>query len=311
MEVPSDMKYARTLAALTALAAGIWLSVAADGQEYPLKPRDTIGLHVWNEPNLTLGSLVIDPQGYVRFPLIGRVKAAGKTLSELTDELTAAFSEYVKNPLVTLIMVDFDLPRVTVLGRGVNRPGQFRMKEGSTVADAVAAAGATTSFADLKNATLTRSGSDVPIPIDLDLLEKGDMSQNLLLYDGDLIIVPEDLLNRYYVVGRVARPGVFPLRDDARTVIDAIANASWEQARGDLRRVYLIRGYPDNPEKMEINVDELFQTGAVPPAEYYLQEGDIVYVPEKPGVDWNEVARQTSVLSSTAYLLRLFDIINP
>jgi polysaccharide export outer membrane protein len=305
------MKYARTLAVLAALAAGLSLSAASDGQEYVLKPRDTIGLYVWNEPNLSPASLAIDPEGYVRFPLIGAVKAAGKTLSELTDALKSAFSEYVKDPQVTVYLVDFDMPRVSVLGRGVNRPGQFRLKEGSTVADAIAAAGATTSFADTKHASLTRAGSDVPIPIDLDLLEKGDMSQNLVLEDGDLVIVSEDLINRYFVVGRVMRPGVFPLRDEARTVIEAIANAGWEQPRADLRRVYLVRGYPDNPEKIDLNVDQIFQKSGVLPPEYYLQAGDIVYVPDKPGEDWNEIARQASVLSSTAYLLRLFNIINP
>jgi polysaccharide export outer membrane protein len=290
-----------------AIVAVLCAGAGAQVEAYRLRPRDTVGVSVQNERLLDSLKVGVDPEGNLSIPLIGQLHAAGLTVQELQAEITEKLKDYIKVPVVYVTLVDADLPKVGVYGLGIKQPGVYRIKEGDRVADVISAAGGAVEYADLQGASLMRRGADKPIPLNLDLLfKKGDFSQNLELHDGDYLMLPIDEESRYFVLGFVARPGVYPLLREDVTLFDAIANAQGPIQRGELSRVYIMRGFPDNPQRIDVDLDKLIKRPELAtPAVTSIQRGDVVYVPETKEPNWALIASQVSSATNLYYLWRM------
>jgi len=294
------------LLAMAALPAACQDSAptSAAPTDYRIAPEDVLQIDVWGEPDLEKIQVQVTPDGKIHVPYIGPMHVQGKTQQQVANDIAEAFvkEELLVSPKVNITLLSMHRPTVRVLGQ-VGRPGLVEFKEGDTIMEAIAQAGSYTADAYLEKATLTRKDSTEPIPVDLKaLFYKGDMSQNLKLEKGDTIYIPEDTVNKYYVLGEVMRPGLFQLRENV-TVLSAVMAAGGPTPRGKMKGTMLIRGDIKNPQKVPVNLAELIDKGDVK-QDIPLEPGDVVYVPESNKPDWNKVSTFLSALISVGYLRR-------
>lgn len=169
-------------------------AAAAIGADYRIGPGDSLQIYVWQNPDLSV-TVPVRQDGKVSTPLVEDMLAAGKTASELARDIEKVLSEYVRSPKVNVFVLNAisALSQVKVTGQ-VKNPQALPFHEGMTVLDAVLAVGGLTDFAAGNRARVVRTmdGQQQEIKIRLDrLLEKGDMSQNIALRPGDVLLIPQ------------------------------------------------------------------------------------------------------------------------
>jgi polysaccharide export outer membrane protein len=162
--------------------------------EYIIGPGDTLQVFVWRNPDLTV-TVPVRPDGRISTPLVEDMPAVGKTPTQLARDVEKVLAEYVRSPEVNIIVTQpaNALNQVKVIGQ-VQKPAPIPYREGMTVLDALLAVGGLGTFAAGNRSHLVRTvdGKQTEIPLKLDaLLNKGDMSQNLTLRPGDVLVVPE------------------------------------------------------------------------------------------------------------------------
>lgn len=167
---------------------------AAQSPDYIIGPGDEIEVFVWQNADLSV-NVPVRPDGKISTPLDEDMVAVGKTPSQLAHDIEMKLSEYVRSPHVNVIVVKpaSVFSQVKVIGQ-VKAPQAIAYRDGMTVLDAVLAVGGLTDYAAGNRARIVRmvNGSETDIPIRLNkLVNGGDMSQNLPLKPGDVLVVPE------------------------------------------------------------------------------------------------------------------------
>jgi polysaccharide export outer membrane protein len=163
--------------------------------DYIIGPLDGIQIFVWRNPELSTG-VTVRPDGRVSVPLIEDLQAAGKTPTQLARDVEEHLSKYVQNPIVTIIVGGFVGPfdqQIRVVGEAAS-PQAISYREHMTVLDLMIAVGGLTDFAAGNRAVLVRtseSGQEsLRVRLD-DLLKDGDVTANVAVIPGDVLIVPE------------------------------------------------------------------------------------------------------------------------
>jgi polysaccharide export outer membrane protein len=168
---------------------------AAVQTEYRIGPGDQLNIFVWNHPELSL-TVPVRPDGLLSTPLVENVKAEGKTPSELGKDLEAAMGEYVRGPKVNVIVTGFQgslEDRIRVVG-AATKPQALPYRAGMTLVDVMVAVGGLSEFAAGNRAVIARREGDkqVRVPVKLnDLLNRGDITADVPVRPGDVIIIPE------------------------------------------------------------------------------------------------------------------------
>lgn len=166
-----------------------------DKSEYLIGPGDNLQVFVWRNPDLTT-SVPVRPDGRISVPLIENVVAAGKTPSQLGEEIEGILKEYLQEPKVTIIVTSFVGPfaeQIRIVGEAASPQGISYRKD-MTILDAMIQAGGLTEFAAGNRAVIVRKvdGQENIYRVRLnDLLRGGDVSANVELVPGDVIIIPE------------------------------------------------------------------------------------------------------------------------
>lgn len=157
---------------------------------YIIGASDNISVTVFKEPTLS-SNLLVRPDGMISMPLLGDVKAAGKTTVELADEITAKLKKYMQDPNVTVVLAQVNSKKVYLLGE-VSKPGPIELTPGMTFLQAIATAGGLTPFANSKRIYILRvdGGKEQKIAMQYKRALKGDLALNLNLNPGDTIVVP-------------------------------------------------------------------------------------------------------------------------
>ena len=162
---------------------------------YQVGAGDTLTIFVWRNAELTT-TVTVRPDGRISVPLIEDLYAEGKTPSELAREIEAKLGDYVQDPLVTVTVGEFvgTFPQQVRIVGEATEPSAIPYRANMTVLDVVILAGGLTEFADGNNTTLVRvqdgASKEYRVYLD-DLLDDGDISANLPLLPGDILIVPE------------------------------------------------------------------------------------------------------------------------
>lgn len=286
-----------------ALLASVWAQ-RVEGA-YRLQPEDVIRIQVVGEPELSAQQATVSRDGKVSVPIIGEVQAGGLTTSELEQLISRRYREMdiLREPRVSVTILQFHRPRVSILGL-VQRPGTYEFKEGDRVLDALSLGGSIVpERARLEEAWMQRvDGSKIELNL-YRLLYEGDLSQNILLADGDTIYIPEETQNRYFVGGQVKRPGQYVWRPGL-TVLDALSQAAWETERARLSQTFVVRKKPDGAEeRIRVDLVRLLNKGDMS-QNIVLQPGDVVYVSETNTPNYDQVYRILSVF----WIMRQLDI---
>ena len=173
---------------ILAMVTIIFSSFPALAQNYQLGPGDVLEISVWGYEDLQVKEIAVRPDGMIAFPLVGEVQAAGLTPGELNQTITRLLSKYVKNPTVTVNIMKFRTTRVYVLGE-VTKPGMYELEKQHNLLDAVGIAGSYTKYTAKKKVfVISKNQTEKPRQANLlRLMEKGDMSQNYELADGDVV----------------------------------------------------------------------------------------------------------------------------
>lgn len=169
------------------------------GEEYVIGPLDELTIFVWRNPELG-ASVQVRPDGRITTPLITDMPAVGKTPSMLAEDLKLQLSQYIQEPLVSVIVNKFAgtfSQQVRVVG-ATEKPASLPYRANMTLLDAMIAVGGLSEFAAGNRAKLIRfdkeSGRQKEFSIKLgDLLKKGDSKANVMLMPGDVIIIPESM----------------------------------------------------------------------------------------------------------------------
>lgn len=170
------------------------------GDNYIIGPLDSMQIFVWRNPDLTT-SVSVRPDGRITVPLISDLPAAGKTPSQLAEDIKVKLSEFIQNPQVQVIVSGFNGPfsqQVRVLGEAT-RPQAIPYRANMTLLDVMIAVGGLTEFAAGDGATLIRvdkaSGKQQSYQLKINkLLKRADASANVRIEPGDVILIPESFL---------------------------------------------------------------------------------------------------------------------
>src|SRR6478752_4838689 len=282
-----------------------------DGDAYRVGPGDTLLVAVYGHPELAiapyagsgsltanssrLSGLAIDNDGTIQFPLIGTVQVAGKTSAELRKFLEQELVAYVKDPKVTVQVVFTGSIRYYLLGQ-FTQPGLKYSDRPLRLLEALSLGGSVQlESASLRSAYVARKGKRLPINF-YRLIREGDLTQDIRLRSGDVVLVPDNTNERAYVFGGASgsnpKGGTVNFVNGRLTLLQALAQVGFgttEQVQGKLSETYVIRSEADRGELFRIDAERLLRGEA---ANFELAPGDVVYVPPTWVTSWNQVLNQ-------------------
>ncbi len=167
----------------------------AGSPEYVIGPGDSVQIFVWRNEELS-SAVPVRPDGRITTPLVEDLPAAGKTPSQLARDMEEALAKYVKNPVVTVIVTGFQGPydqQIRVVGQAAE-PRALPYRDQMSLLDVMIAVGGITEFAAGNRAVIVRRIEGKPTQLQVridDLLNGGDISANVAMMPGDILIIPE------------------------------------------------------------------------------------------------------------------------
>lgn len=170
-------------------------AIEQTNDDYKIGPGDTLQVFVWRNQDLST-SVPVRPDGRISIPLIEDILAAGKSPTQLATEMEETLKTYIQDPQVTIIVTGFTgsfSQQIRIVGQAT-RPQALPYRKGMTVLDAMIESGGLTDYADGNRAVIIRKigGEEQVYRVRLsDLLRSGDVSANVDLHPGDVLIIPE------------------------------------------------------------------------------------------------------------------------
>lgn len=274
-------------------------------KDYVLGPGDVLEVHAWNESNSDI--LIINPipagittvytdphiatvsrDGRLYIPMLGTINITGLTLNDLEKTLQKGLKKFAEDPQVSVMVKNPKGIKVNVAGE-VLHPGLYEVPDGNlferSVLNYIKLAGGTTSYAGLDDVTIMKkNGSSIPVNLRKLIVEK-DLSQNVIVDDGDSIIIPQ-ASNQVYIVGQVINPGPQKFLTGA-TVADYIGMAGGLNKFAASDSVGIIRGKGKNLSVTKINMSEYMNREE---DRQQVIAGDIIFVPQSWFANWADIS---------------------
>ena len=299
----------------TALAAqqptGPSASQGSGDAQYVLGPDDQVKIWALGVEEISDKPVRVDPSGDMDLPLVGRIHAAGLTVEQLKSVLEQRLAVEVRQPKVSVDIVEFGSQPVSVMG-AVNHPGVYQLSGRKTVAEVLALAGGLRPDAGpyvkiarqvkwdkipLANARTDSSGEFSVAQLQVKgLLSATNPAENIPIRPNDVITVPT--AEMIYVIGAVKKAGSFPLNErESVSVLQALSMAEGLGATPKAQDSKILRTVPGSDERREIPVDlKKVITGKA--EDLSLRANDILFIPDstskKVGVRALEAAIQTA-----------------
>jgi polysaccharide export outer membrane protein len=287
MQEEQDAQATATAAALAAAKLGV------RDYEYVIAPQDVLRVTVWNHPELTnpsgtkdeLVGRVVNADGTFFFPYAGHVRAAGRTVSQIREDVVRGLRRVIRDPQVEVSVMQYRGQRVYLAGE-VRTPGSQALTDvPPDLTEIVGRAGGFTAEADLANVTVTRRNETMKLDLQ-SLYYGGDMRANIRLQHGDVVNVPERREAKVFVTGEVLRPTALLMPRGRMTLADALADAGGvNPLTANARQIYVMRG-ADSARTQIYHLNSDASDSMLMAGKFRLQSRDVVYVDAAPVVRW-------------------------
>lgn len=250
------------------------LPTFAYAQDYLFGPDDALQITVYREVELDR-TVRVSSGGFISFPLLGKIRAEGLTISELENTMAEGLKKFLKNPQVTVLITEYGT--ITVIGQ-VKKPGAYPLKGELTVIEAIGRAEGFTETAAQNDVKVmrTENGKEKTLEVRIaDISERGDKSKDVSLKRGDIVFVPESTIT---VTGQVKNPGSYPLKGGL-TVIEAIGMAGGFTKFASRNKVKVMRIENGEKKTLRVKVAKINELGDKT-MDVTLRRGDTIFVPE-------------------------------
>jgi len=261
--------------------------------EYHVGSGDVLAINVpgISEPRLAtdgqkgLQGYRVYSSGKVLLPIVGGVTVAGLTVDEVQLKLQDVFRPYIKDPVVSVEILEFKSQPVYLLG-SFNQAGVQYLDRPVSLIQGIALGGGLAPSANLRGARLVREDRVLPVDI-YELMYRNDLRHNVPLRPNDTVFVPNNEDANVFVIGAVGSEGRVPMINGRLSLIQALSSAGLgSKSNFDHRNVRIVRSF--SATKGELLVVDLEQVLSGQTLPLPLQDGDIVFVPNSPIADWNE-----------------------
>ncbi|MDI6687269.1 MAG: polysaccharide biosynthesis/export family protein [Desulfobacterales bacterium] len=281
--------------------------------EYLIGPGDVLTITFWEGSKSTPYTTEIRSDGKTSYSYMDDIAVAGLTSHEVDEILTKALKEYIRIPRIDVVVKEYRSKTALLFGQ-INRldtsisgigtgPGKYPLMGKTRILDFIVMAGGPITGeefanADLRRVEVVRKGKSYTVNL-YKAMFQGDVGQNVVIDDGDIVTVPElpTYGERVYVFGEVKTQGIYRLKD-AYDLLAAISKAGGTTRVAVDSDIKIIRGYKENREKpiiLAANLDEILKKGDIT-QNITLQDGDVVYVPRTLIGDLNEFIVNTTPL---------------
>jgi polysaccharide biosynthesis/export protein len=287
--------------------------------EYHVDKGDMLQIIVYGHPELTNPSgsnnnnaessgIIVENDGSIYYPYIGKVNVAGMTVDQIRDAIAIPLVDFITAPQIAVRVVRFSSKRAYVTGQ-VSDPGpQPITNVPMTVLDAIARAGGLTPDANWHEVLLSRDGNETRLSV-YEMLNNGRLGQNMLLQHEDVLHVPVTGQQQIFVLGELNRVNTLAMGNIRMSLTEALTRSGGlNQVTSNAEGIFVIRpnaigsfseSSPASPASTENNklgtIYQLNVKNAVAfavGAQFMLQPGDIVYVTTAPVTRWNRVISQ-------------------
>ncbi|MDB2384406.1 polysaccharide biosynthesis/export family protein [Endozoicomonas sp.] len=291
--------------------------------QYLIGPHDVLSVRVWNNPDLTTNlkaasspfdaksstirdsndlitqrqqsspeGVEVQANGNFFFPFAGDVAAAGKTVTQVRTDLTKKLAKYVRDPQVSVRVLEFNSQKAQIIGEvKFPRPVPITSKP-LRILDAIALAQGLKDSAD-KAEAIFLTGNERRI-INMAKLLDGDLSQNYLMKDGDVLNIDSNRYRQIVIMGEVNKPIAMPYDQRGMSLNDALVTASGiSQLYANAKGVYVLRNNKaegETPTIFRLNMENA--TALLLAARFPLNARDVVYVDTAGVSRWNRVVNQ-------------------
>ena len=274
----------------------VFTSWTAHAEGFMIGAEDMLQISVWGNSELSV-HVPVRPDGMVSMPLIGEVKAEGKTPLELKKSIEKELMRYVKAPVVSITVTAINSFKVFVFGDGISKTitmsgdtagqtaasstavsgtstsGQITLRRNTTLLQLLAQIGNVSNI-DLPNAYLLRAGKKIAVSFE-QLVGKGDYSQDVQLEPNDIIYLPGGLSNRIRITGAIRMPGLIPFSEGI-TALDAVLAAGGFTEFASQNNVLVSRKEGEAIQSYKVKLKDVME-GDIQ-KNFLLRPGDVVTV---------------------------------
>lgn len=266
----------------------LWLALSSptSAQEYSLGPQDVLKITVWGQGDLSQ-QYPVAGDGFISFPLIGRVKVEGLTTTRIADRIRELLDkDYLVNPQVMVSVADYRSQKVYVLGE-LGNPGVYVLTGPTTVLELLSKAGGVSTLAG-KTLMLLRphdtsapgekkgQGENQVLRLNIDKIQAGELKENVLLKGGDTVLIPR--AHGFFVLGEVKSPGAYPL-EEKMTILEGITIAGGFTDVASPGRTKVMRTTSKGEKVIAVDMNEIIKQGRRDKA-IRLRENDVIIVPQ-------------------------------
>lgn len=274
-------------------------------KNYKLSAGDVLSIYLWAYPEIS-GSNTdpnngyqIDQNGYIQFPMIGRYKAVGKSLTQINQELRSQLTRYLKTPDVIARVVSYQGQHFSVQGN-VSKSGQFALSDQPiSVYTALGMAGGVNSQqGDNTSITLVRQGRTYKLNT-IELEKAGLSLHNLLIQPNDTLYVNSRENQKIYVMGESGKNQSLPIRDQGMSLSDVLGESlGLNPLSASRSKIYVVRSQPNatHTEVYQMDLTSIADFGLA--NQFKMRSNDIVYVDASGLARWQRVINQVIPFSS-------------
>ena len=275
-------------------------------RQYTLSSGDILSIYLWAYPEITpqtstisnnqsaqANGYQIDQNGYIQFPIIGRYKAAGKSLAQVNRELRNELSRYLKTPDVVARVLAYQSKFFSVQGN-VQQGGQFFLNnQPISVYTALGMAGGVNAQqGDNASITLVRQGRTYQLNT-VELEKAGLSLHNLLIQPNDTLYVNNRENQKIYVMGESGKNQSLPMRDQGMSLSDVLGESlGLNPLSASRSKIYVVRSQPNaaHTEVYHMDLTSIADFGLA--NQFKMRSNDIVYVDASGLVRWQRVVNQ-------------------